>query len=125
MAFDDGHQVEVPICKDCLEAPDFQKIIDALTHQDSQAGGDTIKNKLRFKKVKNSPKEDEIVLEGRLFKELKQGESRPSDLTFKGRQFVEVGEWVPEARLERGLPVRIASWRFPAGKMIQRDDQRK
>ncbi len=120
LEFDDGHQVSVPLCAGCLENIDFAKIMEALTHQDSQAGGELIKEKLKFKKAKNTPKKDEIVLEGRLFKEVKQGEDKPHDLTFRGKHFADSGEWVSEGRLERGLPVRIESWKYPTGKMIQR-----
>ncbi len=33
----DGHELRTTICKDCLENPDFKKLIDSITAEGSQA----------------------------------------------------------------------------------------
>ena len=47
--FEDGHRVRTVICEDCLENPDFQKIMDSLLHKDSQAGSDKVKDDIRYR----------------------------------------------------------------------------
>lgn len=47
MLFEDGHKVRTIICEKCLEAPDFQKIIDAITCPSSAACGENTSNQIK------------------------------------------------------------------------------
>lgn len=38
VAFPCGHKMRVPLCATCADKPDYQKIIDAVTGEDSKAG---------------------------------------------------------------------------------------
>lgn len=120
LEFIDGHVVRVPLCVSCLESPDFEKIMDALLHDESEAGGEIIKGKLRFLKRRKLPKENEIIANGKLYKRIEIGDKgkKLAKLSIEGKEFEEAGEWDPYDRLERGLPVRIKSWGFPSGRLI-------
>lgn len=52
ISLDDGHIVRVPVCSGCVSSANVSKIMQALTHNDSQASkSENVKQRLKFKKI--------------------------------------------------------------------------
>lgn len=52
MVFEDGHRVRINMCADCIDQPDFEKIIDELTHDESEISLESVKKNLKRKNGK-------------------------------------------------------------------------
>ncbi len=56
LTFDDGHRVRTIICKDCLEHPDYDKLLEAITCEESEACTHDVKKMLQAKNEKHKIK---------------------------------------------------------------------
>jgi hypothetical protein len=49
LVYEDGHQVKCPLCKDCQQNPDYEKIHSAIVDPNSQAASPATKSEIKFK----------------------------------------------------------------------------
>jgi len=98
MTFSDGHRVRTIICKSCLSHPDYEKIMAAIFHDESQACGAKTKEFLKFK---TEPVEVDEEYDAPILKE----ESEDKDLSKNLGEKIKLTRKIIEfQKLERGLP---------------------
>lgn len=51
LIFDDGHRCRTAICNSCLENPNFEKLIQSITCETSQACNEKVKTFLKSKNI--------------------------------------------------------------------------
>lgn len=104
MTFSDGHKVRTTICKTCLLAPDYQKIMDAIFAPDSQACSEKTKEFLKYKIV---PVEIETAIEGDIQEDNAKGlsENLGNVLSDSLEQMTKTQTIIEYQKQERGLPI--------------------
>jgi len=115
MFFPDGHRVRTIICSECLKNPDFEALMTAILHEDSEACGEVSKNNLRFNIKRRTLQNDEFIHQGDVYKEMKPGENASNVVTLEGKQFKRLDDWNPIEKTPRGLPISIQKFGFSGG----------
>lgn len=111
LEFPDGHRVKTAICAECLENPDFAKLMTSICHDQSEACVASVKENLRHVKRRKPLQKNEMVAMGKVFREAEEGDEE-AKLTLGKKKYKEVGDYPQFEVLERGLPVRAIPWKM-------------
>jgi hypothetical protein len=114
LEFQDGHRVLIPICKQCFETPDIEKLTDSLLHEESEGYNEKTKEFLKFKKVKKPVSKDEVIAFGKRFKKSPEGFDTKKEKNFvviNGENFIESSEEDQFEISPRGYPLKIERWK--------------
>lgn len=73
MTFSDGHRVRTTICKTCLQAPNYETLMGAIFHSDSQACSEKTKEFLKKKTQPVETTNEKTGLKEIIFQKLDRG----------------------------------------------------